>query len=123
MVSSTSLRELTSDDIWLADGRPLRSDELEALWTIFRAINQKWSLFCDEEGDASEHALYRVRSSWREFVRLRANPEHPWQGASYIKEYENAIEIVTKLPDRAFDLPLSGLLLAFFCSSPPSPRE
>ena len=104
MDPSTSLRQLQPGDIFAADGRPLSSDELECLWQIFSAINQKWSLFCDDAGEASEHALYKARSSWREFVRLRANPEHPWQGASYIKEYENAIEIVKKLPDRAFDL-------------------
>jgi hypothetical protein len=104
MVTSASLRQLESGDIFPAVGRPLSSNELNDLWRIFSAINQKWSLFCDDAGNASEHALYRVRSSWREFVRLRANPEHPWQGASYIKEYQNAIEIVYKLSDRAFDL-------------------
>lgn len=75
---------------------------------FFSAINQKWLLFCDDEGEASDHVLYRARSSWREFVRLRADPEHPWQGVSYIAEYENAIEVVARLKqavsERAFDL-------------------
>lgn len=108
MVTSASLRQLEFGDIFPAVGRPLRIDELERLWQIFSAINQKWSLFCNDAGNASEHALYRARSSWREFVRLRANPEHPWQGVSYIAEYENAIEVVARLkqaePDRAFEL-------------------
>lgn len=108
MDPSTSLRQIEPGDILPANGRPLSSGELERLWQIFSAINQKWSLFCDDAGEASEHALYRVRSSWREFVRLRADPEHPWQGVSYIAEYENAIEVVARLkqakPDRAFEL-------------------
>lgn len=108
MDPSTSLRQLEPGDILPAVGRPLRSDELESLWQIFNAINQKWCLFCDDGGGASEHALYRARSSWREFVRLRANPEHPWQGVSYIAEYENAINVVTGLkqadPEGAFEL-------------------
>ena len=108
MDSSTSLRQLEPGDILPAEGRPLDSNELNGLWEIFSAINRKWSLFCDEDGDPTEHALYKARSSWREFVRLRANPEHPWQGASYIAEYENAINVVAKLKqvdrDGAFEL-------------------
>ena len=108
MDPSTSLRQLEPGDIFPADGRRLSDDELKGLWEIFSAINQKWSLFCDEHGKPTEHALYRGRSSWREFVRLRANPEHPGQGVSYIAEYENAIDVVAELKrvdrDRAFEL-------------------
>ncbi|MEH6592763.1 MAG: hypothetical protein V7746_21025 [Halioglobus sp.] len=89
-------------------GRPLRNEEIESLWEICCEINNKWRLFCSADNTPTVHALNRMHSSWLEFIRLRADPQHDYQGLSYIAEYENAIEVASKLkradPENAFSL-------------------
>jgi hypothetical protein len=91
--------------------RRLRGEELEKLWEICREINKNWLLFCSDDGQPCEHTLNQLHSAWLEFVQLRANPEHNYQGLSYIAEYESAIDVIAQLkksdPENAFNLVFS----------------
>ena len=93
----SSLRSLRPSDIREGPSRPLEGSELEGLWKILEAINENWRLFWDETDHPPDHSLFRIRSSWREFVRLRADPPGPTPEVSYIAEYENAIRVVEEL--------------------------
>jgi hypothetical protein len=108
MTSSAPLRELRPEDIYPSDPKALEPEQLESLWRIFVAINRKWALFRDDGGEPTAHALSGARSSWREFVRLRAEPTESHHGPSYHAEYLNAIEVVRRLrqadADNAFEI-------------------
>jgi hypothetical protein len=67
-----------------AEPRPLSRAEVEALWRIFAAIGAAW-------GNV-RHDSRGQRSSWLEFVRLRAE-----RRPSYVAEYVGAIEAVAEL--------------------------
>jgi hypothetical protein len=107
-MEASTLRALGPGDLMKADARPLDPGDLERLWEILAAINANWRLFWNEDEDPKDHSLLRIRSSWREFVRLRSDPPGEKPQPSYAAEYDNAIAVVDALktsdPDSVWDI-------------------
>jgi len=77
-----------------SEPRALAASEIDALWEIFTAINRAWSLFHTRDPAHPVLDASNLRSTWLEFVRLRAESTSQ---PSYVGEYENAIRVVAAL--------------------------
>lgn len=75
---------VSSPEVFSAEPRELNADEMEQLWELFHAIGTYWENTSDDSAGQ--------RSSWTEFVILRA-AERP----SYIAEYESALKVIAEL--------------------------
>lgn len=82
--TSGTLHEVINSEMLRAEPRELTTNELERLWELFHAIGEHW------DNTTSDSA--GQRSSWTEFVFLRAT-----QAPSYIAEYENALKVIADL--------------------------
>lgn len=67
-----------------AEPRELAAAEMEQLWELFHAIGEYWKNTTDNSAGQ--------RSSWTEFVMLRATKR-----PSYVTEYENALKVIDEL--------------------------
>jgi hypothetical protein len=76
--------EAGTSELLLAEPRELAAAEMEQLWVLFHAIGEYWKNTTDDSAGQ--------RSSWTEFVILRAT-----QRPSYVTEYENALKVIAEL--------------------------
>lgn len=75
-----------------AKPRALQAAEITGLWEILEAIVEVW---CPDSGPGRGAArAAKSRSSWLEFVRLRADSG---EAPSYVGEYENALQVLETL--------------------------
>ncbi len=73
-----------------AEPRELAAAEMEQLWELFHAIGEYW--------ENTTNNSVGQRSSWTEFVILRAT-----RAPSYIAEYENALKVIDELEKKFGD--------------------
>lgn len=85
--------EVIGSKMLSAEPRDLQMGMTNELWDLFHAIGEYWQNTTDNSAGQ--------RSSWTEFVILRAT-----QSPSYIAEYENALRVIAELKrefgDKAF---------------------
>jgi hypothetical protein len=74
--------------------RRLTEEELAGLWEIFVSINKTWKLFRTRDPEHPVYDASNLRSTWLEFVTLRAESEHR---PSYVGEYENALAVIADM--------------------------
>jgi len=88
---------IVSPDILPSGPRKLLPTEVERLWELFKAIGYHW-------GNTTSDSAGQ-RSSWTEFVLLRADSQQPYK--SYVGEFENALRVIEELnrdfPESAYE--------------------
>ena len=95
--------------------RPLTQSELARLWLIATAIYTTWELFRAGRADPFAEDVSHLRSTWTEHVQLRAQPTAASGLASYVGEYENALNILAELlPEDSTDNPAPALQKLLF---------